>query len=84
MANELMRKQRLRLGLSVVESAKAVGISRQSWTKIEAGTVIPNVKVAIRIAWLIGVDRVEDLFRSDSDAELDKMCYDAFKAKEGK
>jgi molybdate-binding protein/DNA-binding XRE family transcriptional regulator len=56
-----VRELRQRAGLQQQELAARVGISRQSLSAVEAGTVVPSTAVALAIARMLGC-RVEDLF----------------------
>jgi DNA-binding XRE family transcriptional regulator len=59
------RKKR---GLSAVELAQAVGVSRQTVYAMEAGDYVPNTTVALKLAKVLQTS-VEELFRL-SDADL--------------
>ena len=54
-----IRRQR---GLSAVQLARLVGVSRQTIYAMEAGTYIPNTAVTLQLARALDV-QVEDLFR---------------------
>ena len=58
-----VRERREARGLSQVELAEAVGLSRQSVGSIEAGRATPAVDVALRLAKALD-SKVEDLFGS--------------------
>jgi putative molybdopterin biosynthesis protein len=58
-----MRKAR---GISAVELATQVGVTRQAIYAIEAGTYMPNTAVALRLARVLDVT-VEDLFALESE-----------------
>lgn len=60
-ADSPLRARRELLGMTQVELASAVGLSRQSLSSIEAGRSQPGVDVALRIAAALEC-RVEDLF----------------------
>ncbi len=57
---------RQKRGLSAIELAKSVGVSRQTIYAIEAGTYVPNTVVAIRLARVLE-SRVEELFQLPDD-----------------
>ncbi len=69
MSERLRRLRRLR-GLSQLEVAAAVGVSRQAIAGIEAGAFEPSLGVALALARLFGVS-VEALF-GDADADTDR------------
>lgn len=54
-------KLRLQRGISAIQLASVVGISRQTIYAIEAGTYVPNTAVALRLARALE-SSVEDLF----------------------
>jgi putative molybdopterin biosynthesis protein len=54
-------KLRRKRGLSAIQLATAVGVSRQTIYAIEAGTYVPNTAVALRLARALDAT-VEDLF----------------------
>jgi molybdate-binding protein/DNA-binding XRE family transcriptional regulator len=58
---------RLKRGLTAVELASQIGVTRQTVYAMEAGSYVPNTLVALKIAQVLGV-RVEDLFRIEDDA----------------
>ena len=62
--NNLARYRKKR-GLSAIELAREVDVSRQTIYAIEAGTYLPNTLVALKLARVLQV-RVEDLFRLES------------------
>jgi len=62
--NNRAKERRLARGLSQVELAEVVGLSRQSISAIEAGRASPAVDVALRLAQALDVT-VEDLFGAD-------------------
>jgi putative transcriptional regulator len=45
-----VKEQRVRLGLTQLELAKAVGVSRQSVISIERGRYVPSLPLALRLA----------------------------------
>jgi putative molybdopterin biosynthesis protein len=57
---------RQKRGLSAIELAKAVGVSRQTIYAIEAGTYVPNTVVALRLARVLE-STVEELFHLDDE-----------------
>ena len=57
-----LREFRLARRLSQLELAKRVGISRQAFCSIEAGTSVPGTDVALRLSQALGV-RVDSLFQ---------------------
>ena len=57
---------RQKRGLSAIELARAVGVSRQTIYAIEAGTYVPNTVVALRLARQLE-STVEELFHLDED-----------------
>lgn len=59
-----LRKFRLARGLSQLELAKKVGLSRQSLCVLESGRVVPGTDVALRLAQVFGC-RLESLFYLD-------------------
>ncbi len=60
---------RTRKGLNQSELARAVEISRQSLFQIEAGSSLPRVDTALRIARVLDID-VESLFGGDSGSDI--------------
>jgi putative molybdopterin biosynthesis protein len=58
-----MRKTR---GISAVDLAAQVGVTRQAVYAIEAGTYMPNTAVALRLARVLGTS-VEDLFALEAE-----------------
>ncbi|MCL2877833.1 MAG: helix-turn-helix domain-containing protein [Acidobacteria bacterium] len=56
---------RQKRGLSAIELAKKVEVSRQTIYAMETGTYVPNTAIALKLARALDV-RVEDLFRLDS------------------
>jgi putative molybdopterin biosynthesis protein len=65
---ELRRKR----GLSAVQLAAAVGVSRQTIYAIEAGTYIPNTAVALLLARALDT-KVEEIFAVTDTAPLPEM-----------
>jgi len=59
--NDLAR-ERTKRGWSQAKLAAAVGISRQSYSAIEAGSAVPSTEIALRLARVLG-RTVEELFR---------------------
>ena len=57
---------RQKRGLSAIELAKTVGVSRQTIYAIEAGTYVPNTVVALRLARQLE-STVEELFHLDEE-----------------
>ncbi len=53
---------RLTRGLSAIEMAKSIGVSRQTIYAMETGTYVPNTLLALRLSQVLGV-KVEDLFQ---------------------
>ena len=62
------RRLRIHRGLSQVELARAVGVSRQALAAIESGRTRPSVDVALRLARALGTS-VEALFSSRGGPE---------------
>lgn len=60
---------RLRKGLNQSDLARAVEISRQSLFQIEAGSSLPRVDTALRIARVLDAD-VESLFGGDGGGDI--------------
>jgi putative transcriptional regulator len=60
--NNIVREERLRLGLTQAELADAVGVSRQSINSIERERYIPSLPLALRFARLFGRS-VDELFQ---------------------
>ncbi|MCS7234420.1 MAG: helix-turn-helix transcriptional regulator [Armatimonadota bacterium] len=56
-----VRRVRQSRGLSQAELARAVGLSPQALSAVEAGRYVPNTAVALRLAQVLGC-AVEDLF----------------------
>ncbi len=54
-------KERLRVGLTQVELAEKVGVTRQTIIAIEKGDYTPSVALALRLAKVFKIS-VEDLF----------------------
>jgi putative molybdopterin biosynthesis protein len=53
---------RTKRGLTAIEIAKAIGVSRQTIYAMETGTYVPNTLLALKLAQVLEV-KVEDLFR---------------------
>ncbi len=53
---------RAKRGLTAIEMAKKIGVSRQTIYAMETGTYVPNTLLALKLAQLLEV-KVEDLFR---------------------
>jgi len=53
---------RAKRGLSAIELAKKIGVSRQTIYAMEAGTYVPNTLLALKLAQVLEV-KVEELFR---------------------
>ena len=64
-----MREQRTERGMSQVEVAAALGVSRQTVIAIETGRYSPSLPLAFRIARLFG-STVDDMF--DASEEVRK------------
>ncbi|HSW39561.1 MAG TPA: helix-turn-helix transcriptional regulator, partial [Acidobacteriota bacterium] len=70
-------RYRQKRGLSAIDLAKKIGVSRQTIYAMETGVYVPNTLVALKLAQALEV-RVEDLFRLEKsyppigteDAEL--------------
>jgi len=59
---------RAKSGLSAIEIAKKIDVSRQTVYAMEAGTYVPNTLLALKLAQVLEV-KVEDLFRlEDTEA----------------
>jgi putative transcriptional regulator len=56
-----VEKERLKAGLTQVELAEKVGVTRQTIIAIEKGDYTPSVALALRLAKVFRVS-VEDLF----------------------
>lgn len=56
-----VEKERLKAGLTQVELAEKVGVTRQTIIAIEKGDYTPSVALALRLAKVFKVS-VEDLF----------------------
>jgi len=56
-----LREFRLARGLSQLQLAKKIGLSRQSLCGLESGRVVPGTDVALRLAVVLGC-RIESLF----------------------
>jgi putative molybdopterin biosynthesis protein len=70
-----LRKMRQDRGLGATETARRVGVSRQTIYAIESGDYVPNTAVALQLARLLEVS-VEDLFSisaNPSDQPLDNI-----------
>jgi molybdate-binding protein/DNA-binding XRE family transcriptional regulator len=62
---------RSKRGLSAIEIAKKIGVSRQTIYAMEAGTYVPNTLLALKLAQVLEV-KVEDLFcLEDTEAPAD-------------
>ncbi len=62
---------RQKRGLSAIELAQAIGVSRQTVYAMEAGDYVPNTTVALKLARTLETT-VEELFRlSDQTAQVD-------------
>lgn len=57
---------RQKRGLSAVDLAAQIGVSRQTIYSMEAGTYVPNTIVALKLAQVFGVP-VEEIFRIEED-----------------
>jgi putative molybdopterin biosynthesis protein len=57
-----LTQYRQKRGLTAIELAKKIGVSRQTIYAMETGTYVPNTLVALKLAQVLGV-KVEDLFR---------------------
>jgi putative molybdopterin biosynthesis protein len=57
---------RLKRGLTAIELAKKIGVSRQTIYAMEAGTYVPNTLLALKLAQVLEV-KVEDLFKLEDD-----------------
>jgi putative molybdopterin biosynthesis protein len=66
--SKTIRRARALRGLTQSELATQAGISRQALAAIEAGSYLPNVAIAVRLARVIGIT-VEELF---GDADEDR------------
>ncbi len=53
---------RTKRGLTAIEMAKRIGVSRQTIYAMETGTYVPNTLLALKLAQVLEV-KVEDLFR---------------------
>ena len=58
---------RLKRGLSAIELAKKIGVSRQTIYAMETGTYVPNTLLALKLAKVFEV-KVEDLFQLEDAA----------------
>ena len=58
---------RQKRGLSAIELAKKIGVSRQTIYAMETGTYVPNTAIALKLARVLDVS-VEDIFKLDSSA----------------
>ena len=56
---------RQKRGLSAIELAKKIEVSRQTIYAMETGTYVPNTAIALKLARVLDVG-VEDLFQLDS------------------
>jgi putative molybdopterin biosynthesis protein len=65
--SETIRRTRALRGLTQAELATQASISRQALAAIEAGSYLPNVAIAVRLARVIGIT-VEELF-GDADED---------------
>lgn len=63
-----VRSVRIRAGLSQLDVAQAVGVTRQSLSSIEAGRATPSVTLALRLARVLRIG-IEELFGDPPDAE---------------
>ncbi len=68
-------KARQNRGLTQGEVARAVGIDRTVYNRIERGKNKPSVDVALRIARLLG-KRVEDIFLPEDVHQIHKLSPD--------
>lgn len=50
-----IRQRRKELGLSMEQAAKKAGITWSMWIKIERGERLPSLRVATRVARVLGV-----------------------------
>lgn len=61
-----VREQRTQRGLSQVEVAAALGVSRQTVISIENGRYLPSLPLAFKIARYFGMP-VEEMFGPDGE-----------------
>lgn len=57
---------RTKRGLTAIELAKKIGVSRQTIYAMETGAYVPNTLLALKLAQVLNV-KVEDLFRLEDD-----------------
>jgi molybdate-binding protein/DNA-binding XRE family transcriptional regulator len=60
-----LSQYRQKRGLSAIELAKKIGVSRQTIYAMETGTYVPNTLLALKLAQVLDV-KVEDLFQIES------------------
>jgi transcriptional regulator with XRE-family HTH domain len=60
-------------GLRAYQVASAAGITRTTYSLIEAGHAVPSRRIAIRIATVIGL-AVQDLFPGDAHEDRDAVA----------
>ena len=56
---------RLKRGLTVIELAKQIGVTRQTIYAMETGAYVPNTLVALRLSQVLDVS-VEELFKLEN------------------
>lgn len=75
-ANTALREAREQEGLTIMGAAYAVGVSDSHWSGMEARGTLPSLRVAFRIARLLG-RTIEELFGevADDSATFDPDVY---------
>lgn len=61
---------RLKIGLTQIELAEKIGVTRQTIISIEKGTCVPSVVLALRLAKVLGCT-VEELF---NESDCKRVC----------
>ncbi len=61
---------RLKIGLTQIELAEKIGVTRQTIISIEKGTCVPSVVLALRLSKVLGCT-VEELF---NESDCKRVC----------
>ncbi|MBP3197688.1 MAG: helix-turn-helix transcriptional regulator [Butyrivibrio sp.] len=61
-----LKKYRLEKGLTQKEVAFQVGITEMSYQRYESGQRFPDIRTAIRIGEILGIDNVNELWSGSS------------------
>ena len=72
---DVIRRNRKRLGVSVEEFARLIGISRATAFRWEAGTQGPDVRGLMKLAEFFGVTETELLHPTEEENEDSKNVH---------